>query len=612
MFAHLWLRSHSRHLFRRFVCRRAPKRHVRPWLETLEDRTAPAVFNVGPGDVATLIADINLANSNGQSNTINLTESTYILTTIDNYWYGPNGLPAISSNLTINGNGAVIQRMSASSTPSFRLFYVSGGLDGLAAGNLTLVNLSLEYGDAVGGNSQGGGGGLGAGGAIFNQGTVNLTNVHLFANRALGGSSGVSGDGTGGGGMGQDAQNGDGGGFGGPLPGGPFGGSGGVGSANDGGGGGGGFGLGDSGFNATSSGAGAGGGLGGLGGSGGGSGRGIGGDGGGGGGVSSGGFGGNGGSFGMGGASGGTFGAGGGGGIGGGGGAGVGFGGGGGGFGGGGGDGSAGGFGGGAGGFGGGGGGFGGAGGFGGGSGSISRAAQGGGGAGMGGAIFNMGGSLTLTNCAVVFNTVGGGTGYDSGSGYGGGIFNLNGQVTLNNTDVLGNVAASRLANGGRQGVADGSAIYNLAYGNDIRTGGPVTATLILNNSILSNNSGGADLVSRQINGNNTNLAFVLGTNQPPSPPPVPPPAPPSPPSPPAPPPATPGDFLALFQNQFLLTLDSALSLALSFAHITNPALDNSIAALQSSIDANPALGTPAGTLALSLGAFSAVQILTR
>ena len=100
-------------------------RCLRLCLEVLEDRTLPTVFaTVAAGDVATLIADINAANNNGQaSNTINLSAGTYELTAINNYWYGPDGLPAISSNLTINGNGAVIQRDA--SAPAFRLFYVS-------------------------------------------------------------------------------------------------------------------------------------------------------------------------------------------------------------------------------------------------------------------------------------------------------------------------------------------------------------------------------------------------------------------------------------------------------------------------------------------------------
>ena len=88
---------------------------MRPLLEELESRLVPAVFNVGAGDVAGLIADINLANANGQSNTINLRAGNYNLTEVNNFWYGPNGLPAITSNLTLVGNGATIERASMSS-----------------------------------------------------------------------------------------------------------------------------------------------------------------------------------------------------------------------------------------------------------------------------------------------------------------------------------------------------------------------------------------------------------------------------------------------------------------------------------------------------------------
>jgi hypothetical protein len=152
------------------------RRRVRPSLEILEDRTVPAVFNVGPGDTATLIADITTANTNGDpTNTINLSASNYNLSAINNFWYGPDGLPAISSNLTINGNGATIQR--GNGADNFRLFYVSGGQSGLAVGTLTLNNLTLAGGVAKGGDNFFGGGGLGAGGAIFNQGTLNLNGV---------------------------------------------------------------------------------------------------------------------------------------------------------------------------------------------------------------------------------------------------------------------------------------------------------------------------------------------------------------------------------------------------------------------------------------------------
>src|SRR5579884_2194516 len=119
----LWNQWYRRSLVSRFAmpanhrARRGPPRaSIRPMLETLESRLTPATFTVGAGDVAGLIADINTANSNGQSNTINLSAGTYDLTTVNNFWYGPNGLPAINSNLTIHGNGALIQRDTASGT----------------------------------------------------------------------------------------------------------------------------------------------------------------------------------------------------------------------------------------------------------------------------------------------------------------------------------------------------------------------------------------------------------------------------------------------------------------------------------------------------------------
>ena len=207
----LWSRWIPRCWSRPCAPRQPPQRSLRPMLEQLESRLTPAVFNVGPGDVATLIADINTANGNGQSNIINLSPSVYTLTAVNNFWYGPTGLPPIFSNLTIHGNGATIQR--ASIPFDFRLFYVSGGLE-LPAGSLSMDNVTLKGGVAAGGESGGGGGGLGAGGAIFNQGTLNLTDVTLTNNEALGGSSGLFGVGAGGGGMGSSADSiSDGGGF---------------------------------------------------------------------------------------------------------------------------------------------------------------------------------------------------------------------------------------------------------------------------------------------------------------------------------------------------------------------------------------------------------------
>ena len=64
---------------------------------------------------------------------INLTDSTYTLTAVNNSdgGEGDNGLPAIVSastagKLTINGNGATIERDSAA--PQFRFFYLNRAL----------------------------------------------------------------------------------------------------------------------------------------------------------------------------------------------------------------------------------------------------------------------------------------------------------------------------------------------------------------------------------------------------------------------------------------------------------------------------------------------------
>lgn len=546
MSATTWMRQIHHRLFgsrsaarRRHATKttRSP-RWIRPHLESLEDRTLLAVFNVGASDVATLIANINTANNNGETNTINLTASTYDLTKVNNFWYGPNALPAISSNLTINGNGATIQRNSVSGTPAMRLFYVSGGLNGeLPLGQLALQNVTLQNGLAHGGNSAVGGGGLGAGGAIFNQGSLTLNGVTLTNNQAVGGSSGNNRLGQfGGGGMGSDADaNNNGGGFGGGVS--DFAGTAGKGyrapgggPSGGGGGGGGGFITLSSGKDANSSAGASGGGRGGFGVSG------DGGDGG----FGQGGQGGSGGYFGIGGALGTNGGGGGGGGVGGGGGAGnsndkgeTGAGGGG-GFGGGGGYGgsqnafsSAGGFGG-----GGGGGlsnGFAHNGGFGGGDGSGG----GGGGAGMGGAIFNMGasnvsgsGTLLIVNSTLAGNTAQGGAGGkdpvggkggDGGSGYGGAIFNLDGSVTINNATIVKNYVLSGSAGaGGGSAGAFGGAVYNLAYGNVIQTGGAVSATLTLNNNIIAETISGkgytSDLVSFVIDGNNKNSTAINGS----------------------------------------------------------------------------------------------------
>ncbi len=139
------------------------RRSIRPLLEPLEVRLVPATNTFNPVDAAGLIGALQAAEATpGDTTVINLQAGTiYTLTAVNNFWYGPDGLPPVASNVVIRGNGATIQRDF--SAPNFRLFYVSGGLE-LRPGSLSMDNVILQGGIAQGGDSNGGGGGMGAGG----------------------------------------------------------------------------------------------------------------------------------------------------------------------------------------------------------------------------------------------------------------------------------------------------------------------------------------------------------------------------------------------------------------------------------------------------------------
>jgi hypothetical protein len=123
-------------------------------------------FHCGAGDVQCLIDAINEANANGQKNTIRLEAGTYTLTAVDNFTFGRNGLPVITSTLTITGQGAettIIERDA--SAPFFRILN--------NAGTLTLKRLTLRGGDS---------GTVIPGGGIFNAGTLALAHVTVANN----------------------------------------------------------------------------------------------------------------------------------------------------------------------------------------------------------------------------------------------------------------------------------------------------------------------------------------------------------------------------------------------------------------------------------------------
>jgi hypothetical protein len=159
---------------------------MRKWLFYLEmvlavtvifgalESTYAAEFFCPSGNVTCLIAAINVANQNGQENTINLEVGTYTLRAVDNnivgpegLLEGPSGLPSITGRITIRQNelGATIERDPAAQP--FRLFHVSSG------GSLNLFGLGLRYGRD---SSDFGGG------AIFNRGELRVERSAIYQN----------------------------------------------------------------------------------------------------------------------------------------------------------------------------------------------------------------------------------------------------------------------------------------------------------------------------------------------------------------------------------------------------------------------------------------------
>src|SRR5690348_4802406 len=79
--------------------------------------------------LAAAITSANTATTNGDPGPHSIALKagcTYTLTAPDNFWYGPTGLPPIASDLTLEGNGAIIERSSAMGTPNLRLLFVAG------------------------------------------------------------------------------------------------------------------------------------------------------------------------------------------------------------------------------------------------------------------------------------------------------------------------------------------------------------------------------------------------------------------------------------------------------------------------------------------------------
>ncbi|MBI5668836.1 MAG: right-handed parallel beta-helix repeat-containing protein [Chloroflexi bacterium] len=147
-------------------------------------------FDIPAGDVAALIAAVNAANANGPgADVINLETGTYTLMEVNNtyvkatseqtYGGGPTGLPVVFGTLTINGNGATIQR--ADDAPDFRILLLDG--------SLTLNNITIRNGRATASDYDYICGGCAGG--IMNFGTLILNDSTVADNYATGGAAGI-------------------------------------------------------------------------------------------------------------------------------------------------------------------------------------------------------------------------------------------------------------------------------------------------------------------------------------------------------------------------------------------------------------------------------------
>lgn len=146
---------------------------------------------------AELIAAIETANGNGQADMITLSGDILISNIYSsNLFFGAFGLPLISSNITINGNGFAIERDN-SAPYLFRVISINGGTltindatigngfveSGLGGGNILVANngrLNLFNSVIEGGRSN-------LGGGIHNfSGSMNISNSTLQVNATFG------------------------------------------------------------------------------------------------------------------------------------------------------------------------------------------------------------------------------------------------------------------------------------------------------------------------------------------------------------------------------------------------------------------------------------------
>jgi predicted outer membrane repeat protein len=127
-----------------------------------------ATLTITSCDSSQLISAITIANSDSAADTINLASGcTYTLGSGSFNADGQNGLPDISSPISINGNGATIARDSAPGTPSFRILHIA------SSGALLLNTVTISNGLEV------------RGGGVYSSGTLTMTNTNITNNQVI-------------------------------------------------------------------------------------------------------------------------------------------------------------------------------------------------------------------------------------------------------------------------------------------------------------------------------------------------------------------------------------------------------------------------------------------
>lgn len=123
-----------------------------------------ATIDVGC-NVSALLDAIETANADIAPDTLELaSDCVYTLTAVDNSTPNPNGLPVITTDITLSGNGATIERSAADATPVFGILQIEPGV------NVHINNLTLRNGYSP------------AGGAITNRGLLTLDHALLLSN----------------------------------------------------------------------------------------------------------------------------------------------------------------------------------------------------------------------------------------------------------------------------------------------------------------------------------------------------------------------------------------------------------------------------------------------